>query len=227
MDYEKRNRAIVRRLRDPEKSLQDIADEYDLSRERVRQIGKEYGVTSARPDPPQEYRGTDGELFVYKPDHPMAGENGRDGYVRWSYLYAEAEKGRPLHGDEHIVYLDGDPENCTPENVAVVDDDEVHKIRGLQKRKYDEYGAIQALRWLALELGHTPALSDLDDSTINRGIYYRYFDGLKDAARVAGLEPNTLGGGGPQELPDGFRTEYSWLQEEYDSAKEALIETDE
>ena len=220
---EERDQEIVEKLQNPELSLADIADMYGLSRERIRQIGDEHNVTSVRPPPQSEYVDEDGISYKYQPDHPRADDGkGRKGYVRWAVLNLEGKIGRHLEEDEYVIHLNGDKTDDDPNNLEVVGRDEWYEHMGQQARKYDNEAALMALRFLAIELGRTPTVDDVNGSTINAGIYYRYFGSLSEAVEEANLHPNTVGFGGPKDLPDGYEDKWSYLTDQYDNAKEVI-----
>ena len=69
------------------------------------------------------HKGRDGDVFIYRPDHPRAN---RKGCVPEHILVAEEKMGRPLEPGEVVHHKDGKHSNNSPENIEVFENNGQH-----------------------------------------------------------------------------------------------------
>jgi hypothetical protein len=227
MNIKARNEKIIDALKTTDKTYKDIGEEFGLTRERVRQIRVEAGLPDRGPakgaNHPQwkgKERDIDGVPHVYAPNHERAD---KEGFVPEKVLVAEDILERHLQEDEYVIVLNGDEQELNSENIAVVDKKRWEATRKKRARHYSKQKLLHLLRWLALQLGHTPRLKDVNELTsASHMVFYNYFGTMTEAQKLAGLTPNKKGWRGVRPITEEFTEQWGWLVERFDSPEEIL-----
>jgi len=158
--------------RNPERD-REIHKEYVEKGTSLRELGAKYGISYERVRLIVERGGISPEQKVRI--RRMQSDNRK---VKWTCEYCKKRKYLPRSEAQQRRFCD-------------------RQCWSLAYRTYTDEQLLMALRWLAIQLGHTPGNKDLEGhpGAPSHALYYKRWGSILHAQKAAGLFPNKRGPG--------------------------------